>query len=99
MRIHLELDHEDGFRFLTTRSAVGPYRALQIKINGRPFATWYRLDDQRMSYDENYMKNVDQELARQFERMVEKLLAKAIADAPEGVDLLESDANGRSTLR
>ena len=88
MRVHLELER-DEWKYLTMQSSIGSYRTLQITINGRSFATWYRID----SYgdpDENYMKKLDEELARQFERMVEKVLADSLAKAPEGVDLLES---------
>ena len=77
MEIHLHLER-DEWQFATVHSKFGPYRALQIKINDRPFAAWYSMDSFRCN-DENYLRNVDEMLAKQFERMVKKILVDAVA--------------------
>lgn len=87
MEVHLHLERGE-WEFTTVHSQqFGPYRALQVKINDRPFAAWYRIDSFRCQ-DESYLRNVDDMLARQFERMVRKIFLDAVSQVPEGMDLI-----------
>ena len=101
MRVHLELEHKEDFHFATFRSGFSePYRSLVIRLNGRPFSTWYRLRDGDWRIDdEGYMRNVDETLARQFEAMIEKVFNAAIAAIPDGVDIAQmSEAEIKDVL-
>lgn len=100
MKVELLLERENEFRFGTTRSPIGPYRFLQITVCGRTFSTWYKLDDVRSSWDESYMKVIDDQLGKQFQRMAEKIVKAAFAMVPEGVEIAEmSDKQLQSLLR
>ena len=85
MQVRLEMDSRDEFRFGTFRSSLGDYRQLTVSIEGRPFATWYLLD--RFMSSENYLKNVDDRLAREFEFMIGRLFRIAAKMIPDGFDL------------
>lgn len=85
MRVHIELETQreaDSLYFVTCHSSLGSYRMLSVRLNGRPFSVWYKLNAWNME-DSNYMKYVDEHLAVQFEQMLEKLLAVTIAKVPE----------------
>ena len=88
MQVRLEMDRREEFRFSTFRTAIGNYRNLLIRIDGRPFGVWYMLNDFQMEmHGEDYLKHVDDMLARQFEAMIGRLLTVAAKIIPEGVDL------------
>ena len=89
MQVHIGLDDVDKANFFTFRGPGGPYRSLLITINGRPFSTWYQLDDCRR-YDEDYLRELDRMLSRQFERMIGRLFDVAIKMVPIDVNLLEA---------
>jgi hypothetical protein len=90
MRIRLE--YEDGPVFGTFRGPLeDSYRAVLVKINGKPFTVWRTLN---LTYgylmgDKRYIEEVDKALIASMERMLEKILFDACAAIPEGTNLLE----------
>ena len=86
MQVNLQVDRREEFSFRTFRGTLGPYRSLEIRIDGRPFTVWYMLDGFRMD-DERYLQNVDDRLAHEFETMIGRLLTVAAKMVPEGINL------------
>ena len=100
MKVELRLEQTNEYQFGTARSAIGPRRFLLITVCGRPFSVWHELDDLRASWDENYMRNVDEMLGKEFERMAEKIIKAAFSLVPEGIDIVKlSDKQIQSVLR
>jgi hypothetical protein len=105
MRIRLE--YEDGPVFGTVRS--GPmfgtvsepteYRALVVKIGGKPFTVWRRLDiaARFLSDDKRYIEQIDRALVAAMERMFEKVFLDACAAVPEGTDLMDEKKGSEDT--
>ena len=89
MRIKLEYD--DGPVFATVKVPVGrglsDYRALTVKINGKPFSTWVNYSP-FYSVDEHYLRMIDEQLIASMERIFEKIFMDACAAVKEGTDLL-----------
>lgn len=91
MRLRLELEYDDRPVFSTFRTPMaGDYRALLVRINGKPFTAWRTLD---IAYnylrdDERYVEEIDKALVAALERMLEKVFLDACAAIPEGTDLM-----------
>jgi hypothetical protein len=98
MRIHLELDYKDEYRFAELRNEVtGPYKVLLVELDGRKFSTWYRIDSYRM-WDRGYVENIEHMVAEQFRGMLEKLFRAALANVPDGVDIMSKTDEELSQL-
>jgi hypothetical protein len=98
MRIRLEYD--DGPVFSTVKMPIaGDYRALLVRINGKPFSVWRTLDvAARFIGDEKrYMEEVDRLLVAAMERMFEKVFMDACAAIPEGTDLMDETKGSEDT--
>ena len=89
--MRFRLEWEDDPVFATARNPLmGDYRALTVKINGKPFSVWVALDvmNRYRVDDPDYMRMVDEQLIATMERMFAKVFIDACAAIPEGTDLL-----------
>jgi len=93
--MRIKLEYEDGPVFSTVLKMPGTlggpvkYRAMMVKINGRPFTAWRDISEYEMYYhSEGYMREVDNALAAAMEKMLTKVFLDACAAVPEGTDLL-----------
>jgi len=88
--MRLRLEWEDDLAFATVQSSGGDYRALTLKINGKPFSVWVTLDVvyQFRRDDPNYIREIDKSLIAAMERMFEKVFFDAVGAIPAGTDLM-----------
>lgn len=90
MRIRLEWEDDPVFATMS-HPQFGEYRALTVKINGKPFSVWVVLDvvyRYRLN-DSGYMKMIDDNLIATMERMFTKIFVDACAAIPDGTDLVK----------
>ena len=100
MKVELHLEHQNEYQLGTARSAIGPRRYLLVTICGRSFSVWAELDDFSASWDENYLRTLDEMLGKEFERMAEKIIKAAFALVPAGTDIVKlTDKQMQSVLR
>jgi hypothetical protein len=90
--MRLRLEFEDVVAFSTISGGpLGDYRALMVKINGKPFSVWRTLDVANwylLRDDKHYVEEIDKALVAAMERMLEKVFMDACAAIPEGTDLM-----------
>lgn len=88
--MRLRLEYEDYPAFATMMFQGQRYRAMTVKVHGKPFSVWVRLDlvFQGMEDDPAYMKEIDDNLVAAMERMLTNLFYEVCAAVPEGTDLL-----------
>jgi hypothetical protein len=93
----LRIEWEDDPVFATVKYNGSDYRALTLKIKGKPFSTWVTLDVvyQYRRDDPNYMREIDRSLIGAMERMFEKIFMDAIGAIPDGTDLMINRGEGR----
>lgn len=62
--MRLKLEYEDDPVFATVKYRKSDYRALTLKINGKPFSVWVTLDlvYQFRRDDPDYMREIDRSL-------------------------------------
>jgi hypothetical protein len=88
--MRLKLEYEDDPVFATVKYRKSDYRALTLKINGKPFSVWVTLDlvYQFRRDDPDYMREIDRSLVAAMERMLEKIFLDAVGAIPDGSDLM-----------
>jgi hypothetical protein len=89
--VRLRLEYDDHPVFSTFRGTLGEFRALAVRIKGKPFVMWRSIDRALHFPDEEYMRAIDNDLVASMERVLTKVFLDACAAVPEGVDLLTTE--------
>ena len=92
------LEPEDA-HFSTLSGPFVRYRALLVKVNGKPFVTTRTVENFRESYDDTFSKSVDLALIESMERMLTKVFNDACAAVPEGVDLMPDEQHTKNVIQ
>lgn len=88
--MRIKLEWEDGPVFASVKApglGQGDYRALTVKIHGKPFSVWVNYIT-FFADDPSYMRSVDEQLVASMERMFARIFTDACAAIPEGTDLM-----------
>lgn len=88
--MRIKLEYEDGPVFSTVQYPSGRYRAMMIKIDGKPFTTWRTIEAREFylsGSDQQYLEEIDKTLVASMERMLTKVFLDAVAAVPEGTEL------------
>ena len=93
----IELEREDA-TFSTLSGPYGSYRALMVRIGGKPFVTTRTVESFHEAHPQ-YAKNVDEILIKAMERILTKILEKACLEVPEGVELINPEEDAAITNR
>jgi hypothetical protein len=89
--VRIKLEYEDGPVFGTfLAEPAGLYRSMIVKINGKPFVVWAKLETETyyMQDKSRYVEEIDKALIASMERMLTKAFNDACAAVPEGVDMM-----------
>lgn len=95
--MHIELDQRDA-TFTNLSGPFGTYRALIVRIAGKPFFTMRSIET-FMEHNPNYAENTDRVLIQSMAHILTRILEKSCLEVPEGVELLTPEEDERLTAK